>query len=703
MKDIFSSDKPVKSKETDGFQRYFFSKRIAETILNRKNPEGLVIGLYGSWGEGKSSVLNFLEAELKDESVLVIRFNPWSFSYEENLLTNFYHTLAISLEKNLSTFKEKFGKFLEGYGGAASFVGGDLSKIGETLSHVDSNKLKDRISDFIKDSNKKLVIIIDDIDRLDKTEIFSLIKLVKVNADFYNTYYVLSFDNDMVASAISERYGDGTKQSGEHFLEKIVQVPLRIPKAQQSDLRAFSFNQVEQVINSNSIELSKHEIQTFIQYFNTAILHKIETPRTALRYANSISFSVPLLLNEVNNVDLLLIEAVKIFYPDLYEFIQKKPHYFLDSYDNTYNRNINRDEIKKQFSEEIRSNAKVSIGDEQKVLELLTFLFPRLNELLNNHFNMQFDEVVVTEKKIGSHNYFRRYFSYCVLQGEISDVAFSNFINSVSDLSQTEIIYKLQEFAESANTSILINRLRTSEDYIRENVSVKFSFALAKFAEGIKTENESFLLGFYPSSKAKLAYMIKRINEGTETQEAFIFYKELIQNCSDYDFAFEIIKTLHHKAGDKSILEEKQRQLLISDIRNKMIKASVGRSVFETFEDYIPLILDNWHNENPDGLVGYLKLWVKDLQSLGILLKSLSPTMTSTHIVGRYRSNIRKETYEWITARINKDYLFNLITINESSLEKFDNIFDDLVDIPSNDQRIRQFEHWYWEEGSSKA
>lgn len=695
MKDIFSSDKPVTSQGNDAFQRYFFSKRIAETILNRQNPDGLVIGLYGSWGEGKSSVLNFLETELKDEAVLVIRFNPWSFSYEDNLLINFYNTLATSLEKKLSTFKEKFGKFLEGYGGAASFAGGDLSKIGETLSKVDPNALKDRINDFIKESNKKLVIIIDDIDRLDKSEIFSLIKLVKVNADFFNTYYVLSFDNDMVASSISERFGDGTKQSGEHFLEKIVQVPLRIPKAQQSDLRAFSLHQVERVLNSNSVELSKNEIQTFVQYFETTILHKIETPRTALRYANSISFSVPLLLNEVNNVDLLLIEAVKIFYPDLYEFIQKKPHFFLDSYDNAYNRNINRDEIKKQFLEEIRSNAKISIGEEQKVLELLTFLFPRLNELLNNHFNMQFDEVVVTEKKIGSYNYFRRYFSYCVLQGEISEVTFSNFMNTVSDLSQTEIIDKLQEFAESVNTSVLINRLRTSEEYIREHARVKFSFAIAKFAEGVKTENQNFLLGFYPSSKAHLAYMIKRINEGAENQEVFNLYKELIKNCSDFDFSFEIIKTLHLKKGGKNIMEEKQRQLLISDIRNKMIQVSVGKSVFETFEKHIPSIVENWHNEDPDGFSEYLKLWVIDISSLGTFIKSLSPTMTSTHVVGSYRSNLRKENYDWIAAWIDKDFVYNLIKINDSSIEKFDNIFDDLIDIPSNDQRIRQFEHWY--------
>ena len=458
MKDIFSSDKPVTTKENDSFQRYFFSKRIAETINKRKSREGLVIGLYGAWGEGKSTVLNFLENELKDDSLIVVRFNPWSFSYEENILTNFYHTLAKALEKDPSKLTEKIGKVFGDFGGLVSIAGVDLTKFGEILSKVEPNELKERINKFIEESEKKLVVIIDDIDRLDKSEIFSLIKLVKVNADFLNTYYVLSFDNDMVASAISERFGDGTKRSGEHFLEKIVQVPLKIPTAQKSDLRTFALKQVEDVLNSNEIELSQNEIQNLVHYFDSAILCKIDTPRSALRYANSISFAFPLLLNEVNNVDLLLVEAVKIFYPDLYGFIQDKSNYFFDSYDNAYNRNINREEIKKQFLDYISSSANISKEDEPNVLQLLIFLFPRLNELLSNSFNMQFGETVVREKKIGAYSYFKRYFAYSVLKDEISDVEFDAFLQLFDNIDHEEIAKRLLIFRNKTSIDILLSK-----------------------------------------------------------------------------------------------------------------------------------------------------------------------------------------------------------------------------------------------------
>ncbi|PKG42573.1 P-loop NTPase fold protein [Psychroflexus sp. MES1-P1E] len=78
MKQNFSSDKPVENEEQDRFQRYNFSKRIADTIIQRENEEGIVIGIYGAWGEGKTSVLNFIQKELdKQKTILTVALNPW--------------------------------------------------------------------------------------------------------------------------------------------------------------------------------------------------------------------------------------------------------------------------------------------------------------------------------------------------------------------------------------------------------------------------------------------------------------------------------------------------------------------------------------------------------------------------------------------------------------------------------------------------
>ncbi|SRR5258706_2277527 len=106
--DIYSADNAIRDPELDEFNRREFSERIARTIVTRKESKSLVIGIYGKWGEGKSTVLNFIEGELKKHgNVVSLNFNPWLFPSEAELLVAFYSELAKVLDKSLSTKKEK--------------------------------------------------------------------------------------------------------------------------------------------------------------------------------------------------------------------------------------------------------------------------------------------------------------------------------------------------------------------------------------------------------------------------------------------------------------------------------------------------------------------------------------------------------------------------------------------------------------------
>lgn len=94
MSNIYLSDNPVENERNDKFARSKFSKRIAQTIINRTNPSGITIGIYGQWGEGKTTVLNFIKQELsKDEHTIILNFSPWRYTDEENLLKSFLEKL----------------------------------------------------------------------------------------------------------------------------------------------------------------------------------------------------------------------------------------------------------------------------------------------------------------------------------------------------------------------------------------------------------------------------------------------------------------------------------------------------------------------------------------------------------------------------------------------------------------------------------
>ncbi|GGJ93117.1 hypothetical protein GCM10009304_18770 [Pseudomonas matsuisoli] len=338
--DHYFSDEPIESKAYDRFGRALFAARIAETIAKRRDPSSIVIGLFGPWGDGKTSVLKMMEESLVQyEQVVTIRFNPWHFPSEDALLRGFFATLAEALGKE-PAFKERAAKLLESYGGILSVVSvalpgveinpGEAAKnIGESLSKVSLDQLKGQIDALLGQSGKRLVILIDDIDRLDKDETNAIFKLVKLSASFKYTSYVLAFDDDVVAAAIGERYGAGGHEAGRAFLEKIIQVPLHLPPADRMSLRQITFEGIDHALNQAGIVLDQRQIDVFSRYFVDGLEPKLETPRIAKLYTNALMFALPLVSGEVNIAEFMLIEGVRVLYPKLYAAIRDNPDIFL--------------------------------------------------------------------------------------------------------------------------------------------------------------------------------------------------------------------------------------------------------------------------------------------------------------------------------------------------------------------------------------
>ena len=233
-----------------------------------------------------------------------------------------------------------------------------------------------------------------------------------LTADFSNTTYILSFDEAMVAAAIGERFGAGDKNSGMSFLEKIIQIPLTIPKAQPEALKKFCFDMVDNAINAAAVTLTEKEVQRFVFQFTTNILPRLNTPRLAVRYGNSLSFSLPLLKGEVNMVDLILVDALKIFYPDHYQFIKSNPDYFIGSYSHfgMGNDQQKMTDIKAHFDLLGKNLNKI---DRANSIDLISNLFPNLDTVYGNfHFSEENKDDWYRGKRIVAPQYFDRYFSY---------------------------------------------------------------------------------------------------------------------------------------------------------------------------------------------------------------------------------------------------------------------------------------------------
>ena len=113
----YRTDAPISDPRLDVFDRETFAHRIADTIGERNDPSSLVVGIYGPWGDGKTTVLNFIRGRLKDyPSIICVSFNPWRMEGEQALLQGFFLTLAEVLDKELTSSSEKLGDLLKKYG-----------------------------------------------------------------------------------------------------------------------------------------------------------------------------------------------------------------------------------------------------------------------------------------------------------------------------------------------------------------------------------------------------------------------------------------------------------------------------------------------------------------------------------------------------------------------------------------------------------
>lgn len=700
-KENYTADRPISEANEDKFQRYGFSKRIAETIINRKSKESIVIGLFGAWGEGKSSVLNFIDQELKKhDSIVRINLNPWRYSDEDSLLKNFFDKIAHALGKELEKKTEKVGDFIKKYGTLSSVFGFDATAVGSILSDAKIETFKERIDEFLNASDNKIVIFVDDIDRLDKQEIYTLFRLVKLTADFSNTTYILSFDETMVAAAIGERFGAGDKKSGTSFLEKIIQVPLTIPKAQPEALKKFCFKLVDNAIDSStsSANLSKEDVQRFVYQFSTNVLKRLSTPRLAVRYGNTLSFSMPLLNGEVNMVDLMLIEAIKIFYPEHYYFIKENPDYFIGSYKDlgsTNNQKIT--EIKEHL--EALSSALNNSGKAQ-IQDLLSNLFPNLDTAIGNfYYSDKNRNEWYVDKRIASLKYFDRYFSYAVIEGDISDIEFDELIKGINTAAIDDIVAQMKAIIGKSDAGNFIQKLRSRETEYEWEICVKIAKAICSLTELLP--NTGGMLGYsFENPTGQAAILIYQFLKNNKDKDIFFLAKELMTFPKDFQFAYNINNWL--RTGDRpedKLFNEEQYQELAKILTERAVTEAGKESIFEKFPDNIHYILREWAERDRSTMIAYAKEYMaKANDNVLRLLKSMVPVQRSSIREGEYKTDITKNQFDYIVAFFDRDDILDHILKNYKIeeieaedpywIDMSENIFTEL-------NMVRQYMRWY--------
>jgi predicted KAP-like P-loop ATPase len=325
-----------------------FAERLSKVILSLEVPNGYVIGLHGEWGSGKSTAMNFVkaflgkynvEAENDADRIEILDFQPWIVSGHQDLITAFFKVLSEKLpgakrpgwiDRNLRRIRRGTDPVLDAMATVAVVIdpsGGIASKTAAKVAGSSLNGAIDRFLEepslqaaydklhaLLRDKGKRFLVIIDDLDRLQKEEIRSIMQMVKTVGRLPNVLYLLSYDRDIVWGALDE--GVAAERDGPNFGEKIVQQEVELPRPFKDDLLAILDSEVA-FLTGPMPDNARWQFMV-----RDGVRRWMRHPRDVHRLANAVKFAWPALEGEIDPLDLFIMEGLRLFDERVFDWIR---------------------------------------------------------------------------------------------------------------------------------------------------------------------------------------------------------------------------------------------------------------------------------------------------------------------------------------------------------------------------------------------
>lgn len=321
---------------------------LAEALAVGSSSDGLVVGVTGRWGSGKSSLINLTQAALRrradGDRPHVIEFKPWLVGERDALLQAMFAELVAGIDhmeleagnatgvtirkaQRAATALREFAGLLGGAGKVVKAGSAGIPIVGSLIGIAEDffqSAGKDKPKSLAASKNKvckrlggldrALVVVIDDLDRLEPSEIVEVLRLVRSVADFPRITYVLSYDQDIVSHAVEAA---AQVSDGQAYIEKIVQITVPVPHPEAFDLRRW-FERELKGMNLGGGEDVERRIFEIIDRDGGQYL---VTPRAVVRTLDSIRFNWAVLEGRVDLTDFIWLQFVKVGNPALYEWI----------------------------------------------------------------------------------------------------------------------------------------------------------------------------------------------------------------------------------------------------------------------------------------------------------------------------------------------------------------------------------------------
>jgi hypothetical protein len=330
-------ERPIGTGGDDRLLRLDFAARLLGALIEPEGrATGIVLGLTGPGGSGKSSILNMVAelAEACHPAAVVVSFNPLLANSRNGLIHVFFAEVTAALEasaykpgctrteklKGLAQTIFKYGKRVAPADGVWFCDGGaaaaGLDTLRQSLPGADTLlRMRTELGREFEESGTDIIVLIDEIDRLDDRDIRVCAQLVRAVADFERVSYLLAYDADRVAPAL----GNGDLERGQAYLEKVVQLQVPLPALLPRQIRRIVDARFRELID----ELDERG-QRLNQLLGIMVPSILGTVRDAKRTLACFEVLYRLMRFEVDEVDLLGWAAIQAKYPGVEQVLRRR-------------------------------------------------------------------------------------------------------------------------------------------------------------------------------------------------------------------------------------------------------------------------------------------------------------------------------------------------------------------------------------------
>lgn len=586
-------DNPIKESGQDLLEREKHATALAIELLKVNVSEGLIVGILGKWGTGKTSFLNLMRPTLLANRATIVDFNPWMFSGSEQLADLFFSELAAQLKpkkelKEVAFAIEEYGESMSSISRlpfVGSWFGAGLGLV-KVVNKIIKNRrggllpLRTKVKDALEKLDKPVVVFLDDVDRLTTAEIRDVFKLVRSTASFPNLIYALAFDRTRVEGALAEQ-----GVNGRDYLEKILQLSVDLPSVPEAALQSQLFAALDAALAdiTTNIEIDGKEWPgTYLEIVKPLIRNM----RDVRRYTGTMAWVFNSLEGRVSAADVLGLEALRIFLPDAFQLLQANRGLLTSTGGDS------------RTGKKLFDSLSSAYGEQGVSLEsILRRLFPAASQYVEggSHYGPEWGRIWIKKKRVASEEIFRFYLERAMSNEIRASAGAEAAVLKMGDFDQLAQIFN-ETVPEDREA--LVKAIEAYEDDFRAEHVVPTSAVILNSLPTFPDRKRGFFELDAEMVVGRVVYRLVKSLDGPDQVMAAV--KEILPKLDQLSQKLQLITIVGYRenAGHKLVTEEQAKELE-QEWRDQLREASTALLAKE--KDLLRVFYEELHQVGPDG------------------------------------------------------------------------------------------------------